>query len=478
MRRRIAAVLLSLAVVFGSATAIAPPAAADDGIVGSIVDFGCEQTAVGLVGRIFDTDWCESAGKATDKAVKEEWNSIWESAVGDWLKAAVELCRTLMAATLTIALKGPSLKLENTGLWNGNAVLAGMMAWLGLMVSVFGFMWQAGRMAVTGQAKHLLRAASGWGQNAMLSVFGVSLVALLLTAGDALTDGLVQGVFHDDTTAFDKIITTMVPNGIVNPVIVAGGAVVLILVGFVQLMLVFLRNSAIPIQCLLLPIAGAGRVGGDATQKWVTKLISSILVGIAYKPVLAVIICAGFTEFGKSDGFAAWLRGLATLMLGILAPGPLTRIFASLSEELGSGMAGSGAVGAMGAIGAMAGRGSGEIAGSGAEGAGGSQPTTAVEHAKRVEQARSRGKAADDEQDCGSDALAQASRTGAGLVPNPTAPGDGASSAAGAGGSAGAGGAAGAAGAATGAGPVIQVLDGLDQAVQQGAGEIGNGGHL
>ncbi|MFE4357461.1 hypothetical protein [Kitasatospora sp. NPDC056800] len=41
MRRRIAAVLLSLAVVFGSATAIAPPAAADDGVVGSIVDFGC-----------------------------------------------------------------------------------------------------------------------------------------------------------------------------------------------------------------------------------------------------------------------------------------------------------------------------------------------------------------------------------------------------------------------------------------------------
>ncbi|MET8540253.1 hypothetical protein ABZW03_06305 [Kitasatospora sp. NPDC004799] len=473
MRCRIAAVLLALTVVFGGSTATAPSAAADDGVVGSIVEFGCEQTAVGMVERIFDTDWCESAGKATDKAVKEEWNSIWTSALGDWLKAAVELCRTLMATTLTIALKGPSLRLESTGLWTGNAVLAGMMAWLGLMVSVFGFIWQAGRMAVTGQAKHLLRAASGWGQNAMLSIFGVSLVALLLAAGDALTDGLVQGVFHDDKTAFDNIVTTMVPDGIVNPVVVAGGAAVLILVGFIQLMLVFLRNSAIPIQCLLLPIAGAGRVGGDATQKWVTKLISSILVGIAYKPILAVIICVGFTEFEQSNGFAAWLRGLATLMLGILAPGPLTRVFASLSEELGSGMAGSGAIGAVGAIGAMAGRGSSEIAGNTAEGVGGNQPATAVEHAKRVEQSMPKGKATDED---GSDALAQASRTGAGRIPRPGVSGDGTGSAAGAGEAPGAAGAAGVAGTvatATGTGPVIQVLDGLDQAVHRGAGEIG-----
>ncbi|MBV2155073.1 hypothetical protein RZ50_019785 [Kitasatospora sp. SUK 42] len=455
-----------------------PPAAAD-GIIGWAVEFTCDASAFGLVERIVDKNWCDSAGKATDKAVKEEWNSIWKSAVGDWLKAVIELCRTLMAATLTVALKGPSLKLENTGLWSGDAVLAGMMTWLGLMISVFGFMWQAGRMAVTGQAKHLLRAASGWGQNAMLSMFGVSLVALLLAAGDALTDGLVQGVFHDDKTAFDKIITTMVPNGIANPVIVAGGAMVLILVGFIQLMLVFLRNSAIPIQCLLLPIAGAGRAGGDTSQKWVPKLISSILVGVAYKPILAVIVCVGFTEFGKSDGLTAWLRGLATLMLGILAPGPLTRIFASLSEELGSGMAGSGAIGVVGAIGAMARRGSGEIAASGAEGGG--QPATAVEHAKHVERTMSQGKTGNEEEGGSRDALAQAARTGAGRIPNPTVAGDGLSSAADAGdaaGTAGVGGVTGAAGTATGTGPVIRVLDGLDQTVQRGAGEIGSGGHL
>ncbi|MFE4514613.1 hypothetical protein ACFRMQ_10550 [Kitasatospora sp. NPDC056783] len=477
MRYRLASLLLVVAVVFGAGTATAPQAVADDGVIGSIVEFGCAQSAVGLIGRTLDTDWCKRAGEATDKAVHEEWDNIWTSALGDWLKAAVELCKQLMAVTLTIALRGPSLRLEDTGLWSGDAVLAGMMTWLGLVISVFGFMWQAGRTAITGQAKHLLRAASGWAQNAMLSVFGVSLVALLLAAGDALTEGLVQGVFHDDKTAFDKIITTMVPEGIVNPVIVAGGSVVLILVGFIQLVLVFLRNSAIPIQCLLLPIAGAGRIGGDTAQKWVPKLISSILVGIAYKPVLAVIVCVGFTEFGKSDGFSAWLRGLATLVLGILAPGPLTRVFASLSEEIGSGMAGSGAVGAVGAIGAMTRRGSGEIADSGTTDGGGGHPATAVEHAKHVEQTMSKGKAYGEAEDGGSDALAQAARTGAGRIPHPAAAGDTAD-----GGdvveAAGTGGVAGVAGTTAGAAPVVQVLDGLDQASERGAGEIGSGGHL
>ncbi|WP_369185363.1 hypothetical protein [Streptomyces sp. Y1] len=488
MRARIAALFLALAIVLGTGTATARPAAADDGVVGTIVKYSCGFTAVGMIERMTDNDWCDSAGKAADKAVKEEWDKIWKSAIGDWLKAAIELCKTLIAATLTVALKGPSLKLEDTGLWSGNAVLAGMLAWLGVLISAFGFMWQAGRMAVTGQAKHLWRAASGWGQNALLSIFGVALVALLLEAGDALTDGLVQGVFHDDKTAFDKIITTMVPEGVVNPVIVVCGSVVLILVGFIQLMLVFLRNSAIPIQCLLLPIAGAGRAGGDATQKWMSKLISSILVGIAYKPILAAIICAGFTEFGKANGFSAWLRGLATLLLGILAPGPLTRIFASLSEELGSGMAGSGAIGAVGAIGAMAKRGSegGGGGGGGDAGGGGAEPTSAVEHAKHVAQTMPKSGTSEGGQDDGGDALAQAARTGAGQIPNPTPPGDSAAPAAGVPGAAGteneagtagiSGTAAGAAGAATGAGLAIQVLDGLSQTVPQGAEEIGNGG--
>ncbi|WP_316528088.1 hypothetical protein [Kitasatospora brasiliensis] len=480
MKRRIAALLLALAAVFGAGAVDASPAAASDGVIGSIVEFGCDNSAVGYVEQMLDTTWCGDAGKSVDKALDEEWNGIWKSTIGEWLKAATEMCKALIAATLTMALRGPSLKLENTGLWSGNTALAGMMTWFGLVISALGFMWQAGRMAVTGQAGHLWRAAGGWAQNTMLCFCGVWLVSLLLAAGDLMTDGLVQGVFHDDKTAFDKIITTMVPDGIVNPVIVASGALVLIVVGFVQLVLVFLRNSAIPIQCLLLPIAGAGRAGGDATRKWAGRLFSSILVGIAYKPVLAVIICAGFTEFGKADGFSAWLRGLATLLLGILAPAPLTRIFAPLCEELGSAVSGSGAIGAVGAVSAMARRGGGEAAaGDGGDGDGGSEPATAVEHAKHVEQTRSKGSAGEDGSGACGDALAQAARTGAGRIPNPAEAGDNTEpGAADTPGVAGAGGAVGGAGAATGAGAAVQVLDGLHQAAQRGADEIGNGGDL
>lgn len=189
MKRRIAAFLLVLAAVFGAGAADASPAAASDGLIGTIVEIGCDNSAVGLIGRALDTDWCTKAGKTVDKAVKEEWDGIWKSTIGDWLKAAIEMYKALIAVTLTIALRGPSLKLENTGLWSGNTALAGMMTWFGLLISAFGFMWQAGRMAVTGQAKHLWRAAGGWAQNTMLCFCGVWLVSLLLAAGDLVTDG-------------------------------------------------------------------------------------------------------------------------------------------------------------------------------------------------------------------------------------------------------------------------------------------------
>ena len=108
-------------------------------------------------------------------------------------------------------------------------------------------------------------------------------------------------------------------------------------------------------------MAGGGRVGGDATRQWAPKLITSGLVIVAYKPTLAIIICTGFAEFGHSKTLAEWLRGCATLVLAVLAPGPLTKIFAPFGAAVGGGMAAGGASGALGAAaGYMAGGGNGE----------------------------------------------------------------------------------------------------------------------
>ncbi|MCX4732721.1 hypothetical protein [Streptomyces sp. NBC_01363] len=495
MRRRITAFLVALAAVLGLAVAAPQPAAADKGLIGGGVSVACKIGSgplVAAISKVTDFDLCEKVGAAVDKKVNEAWKAVWDSALGDILKSAADVAKWLLKKVLTVALLGPSVDLAGIGLFGRDATLAGMLVWLGLVVSAFGVIWQLGKMAITGQAKHAWRAASGWAENVFLSACGVGMFALFLVAGDALTSGLVDAVFDDDGKAFERIVAVMVPMVLSNPVTLAGVLVVLLLVGFIQLIMVFLRQSAIPIICLLLPVAGGGRAGGDATRQWAPKLITSGLVIVAYKPMLAVIICTGFAEFGHSGTLAEWLRGCATLLLAVLAPGPLTRIFAPFGAAVGGGLAVGGASGALSAAAGYL-SGSGKDGGDGGEG--GEQGDSPVQHAQFVQQSmgsQNKGPDPDDPDDPdpddgpgpGRDVQAQAARNDSSAQVPAQSAGEGADLAvAGTGGTgtvAGTGASA-EAGAAIG-GPVgvaaavgIEVIDGVNNTIQSASGEVGGG---
>ncbi|MFB7739813.1 hypothetical protein ACFC08_36870 [Streptomyces sp. NPDC056112] len=502
MRRRLAVLLLALVAVFGVSVSAPQPAAAADGIIGGAINGACRIATGPILGTITGTitspgragsitgdgPLCDKVGQVGAKAVSKAWKAVWDSVLGDVINSAADVVRWVIKKVITVALLGPSLDLKATGLFGEKATLAGMLTWLGLVIATFGAMWQIGKMAITGQTKHVGRALLGWVESTILSAVGVGLIALLVTAGDALTSGLVNVVFKDGQ-AYQRIAMVMVPKGVNNPVTMLCIVAVLALIGFIQLVLIFLRQSAIPIQCLLLPVAGGGRVGGDATRQWAPRLITSICVVIAYKPILAVIICVGFAEFGQAHTLAEWLRGCATLVLAIVAPGPLTRIFAPFGEVVGAGLAAGGVGGALGsAAGYIAGGQGrdGKDGGDGGKGGDADAPTSAVKHAQYVEQ--SMGPQGGRESEAGGDARAQAARNDSNRVPAQAAPegagtgsGTGSAAASGTGGagagasasrSAGAGGAA-----AGGAGIAIQVLDGVNNTVQGASGQIGNGGN-
>lgn len=492
--RRLAALMLALCAVLGLMVSAPPPAAAIDGP--DPVAIGCRVGSSSLLdvlpgmpgggsGEITGADVCDKIGENVREQMKDAWKGVWESVLGDVVNAAADVVRWILKKVLTVALLGPSLDLEATGLFGQDATLAGMLTWLGLVIAAAGAMWQVGKMAITGQSKHVGRAMLGWVESTVLSAVGVALVALLLVAGDALTTGLVDATFEDDGRAYETIVSVLVPVGISNPITLLCIVAVLLLIGFIQLVIVFLRQTAIPILCLLLPVAGGGRVGGDTTRQWAPRLITAICVVIAYKPILAVIICTGFAEFGHSKTLAEWLRGCATLILAIVAPGPLTRIFAPFGEAVGAGMASGGASGALaGAAGYFKGKMDGPSGGDG-----GARPATPLEHARYVEQSMGsqsgqHGGSGSQGGEAGRDAPAQASRNEASRVPRQAPPGEGAAvQAAGAGAGAGGGQNTGAAGTGGGAAPAagsgiaIQVLDGVNHTVQGASGQIGNGGN-
>ncbi|MDX3867245.1 hypothetical protein [Streptomyces europaeiscabiei] len=499
--RRFAAILLALVAVFGVSVSAPQPARAD-GIIGNTIEGACRIGTGAVLGTILHTggkltgiggltgsDMCDAVGDVGEKAVKEAWKNVWDSVLGDMIKSAQDVTKWIIKKVLTFALLGPSVDLKGTGLWDGKATLAGMLVWLGLVIAAAGVIWQIAKMAVTGKAQHLGVAMRGWVENLFLSALGVSLFAFLLTLGDALSAGLVNATFEDDGKAYERIIAVLLPTAVSNPITLLCIVGVLLLIGFVQMVMIFLRQSAIPIICLLIPVAGGGRTGGEATRKWAPTLITSGMVIVAYKPTVAVILCTGFAEFGHAQTLAEWLRGCATLVLAVIAPGPLTKIFAPFGAAVGAGMSAGGAGGALNAAaGYFAGKAGGD--GDGDGGGDGGSPSSAVEHARYVEQSmgsQNGGGGSGEDGSQGGDAQAQAARNEAGTrVPGQagaegTAGADAATAGAGAGVGAGAAGAAGTAGAtgtaAAGAlGPVgvgIQVLDGVNDAVQGASGQMG-----
>ncbi|WP_435256116.1 hypothetical protein [Streptomyces althioticus] len=508
MRRRLTALLLALATMCGLMLSASPTAAAlpfpDPGDpaeilcragTSSIWDYlpgGVDEPSDSIAGA----DECEMVDEAVERAMLAPWKAVWDSIVGDIIRSARDATTWSLKKTLTFSLEGPSVDLEGTGLWGGKATLAGMLAWLGLLIAVAGVMWNLAKMALTGQAKHAGRAMGGWVENLVLSFLGVGLFGLLLAAGDAMTKGLVDATFADDGSANDQIIGVLVPLTIMNPIIVLCMVGALLLIGFVQMVLIFLRQAAIPIICLLLPVAGGGRTGGETTRKWAPTLITSGLVIVAYKPIVAIIICTGFAEVGHAEGVVGWLRGVATLFLAVVAPAPLTKIFAPFGAAVGSAMGSGGASSALSAaagyLGAKKEKG-GDSGGGGGDR--GHAPADPVSHAQYVDQVRpgagqNPGRSGDGGQgrdgSQGGDAQAQAARNESSRVPSQAgaAGADGADAAAagsssptatGAGTAATAGAAGGAASATGAAGVGIQVLDGVNDAIQGASGQMGGG---
>ncbi|MEV6477702.1 hypothetical protein [Streptomyces sp. NPDC051657] len=500
--RKTAALLLALVAVLG--ILLAPPAAAEDepGGVSKVTKSVCKNTAIrtttGAIVKagadlISGGDVCDKAANKTEDVMEEWWQGVWDSVIGDILRSSLDATKWLLRTMLTLALMGPSLDLADTGLFERDASLGGMLVWLGWVIAAVGAMWQIGKAAVTGEGKYWVEFLRGYALNAMLSGIGLTIVVSLLKLGDAISAGILKVTFDDDK-GVERVIAVMVPMAVSNPVLVGGVALVLLVVGFMQLVLIFLRQSAIPIQCLLLPVAGAGLMGGKATQSWAPKLITSICMVIAYKPIVTIIVCVGFAELGNSSSVVEWMRGLATLLLAVLAPGPLAKVFSPFGAELGGGMSAGGAMGgvlgmAAGAGGkAMGDTGSGASGasggGSGGEGSsgagGGGSDADPVGQARYVQQSmgpQNGGGGGGGEAGGGASVPSQGSAPG----PAPAAA-DGATGAAGTAADTGmstgttAVAGSGAVAAVPGVGMALQVMDGVNDAVQSAASDIGDGG--
>ncbi|MFK0160703.1 hypothetical protein ACIQVK_52810 [Streptomyces sp. NPDC090493] len=407
-RALLVAAVLALLLPAAAAPAIAaPPANVADAVPASVPqrlptdigwwDVACNAVLTPTLGPAGSVVGCVAGKIVAPKAKKAVSEALQSTVVKPMADGMGEFVAQMLKTGLTWWLTTPSIQVKDSGvtdsqtgkLPDGSTVtfsLQAIMLGVGQMIAILLVIMQGIRAMIQRKGKPLADAAQGMIINVLVCVLGITVIDSLLIASDQLTEAIINVAFHGDAKLTERVVAMLLPQGF-NPMGLLVMACIIFLVGGVQFILNFLRQAAIPIQALLLPIAGAGQIGGEKTKQWLPRIYTSIGVVIVYKPAAALIISAGFVEVANGNDFVDWFRGLVTLVLSVFALKHLMALFAPLGASMASATSGgfSGALaGAGGLMGMM----------SGGKGDGGGSSTSAVQHAQAMDKAGAAGGAA------------------------------------------------------------------------------------
>ncbi|MGW3091659.1 hypothetical protein [Streptomyces sp. NPDC001108] len=292
--------------------------------------------------------------KVASGAAKAVANSV----LGDAAKSMAEFTGDFMRAGFGFWLMTDSVQVKDSGVLgcdpesdkgctSGDPTkslsLHALMVGIGAGIATLLVMFQGIRMIIQRKGAPLVQVIQGLMINVVVSAAGVAVVDALLIASDKLTESILYVGFGGDDVP-DRMALMLLP-AIANPMGLLVIALIVLIVGGIQIVMLFLRQAAIPIQALLLPIAGAGQVGGESSRQWLPRLFTSIMVIITYKPMAALIISVGFTEMGNGKGILDFIRGIVTLALSVIALKSLLALFAPLGMSMGSAVSSGGALG-------------------------------------------------------------------------------------------------------------------------------------
>ncbi|MFB7030983.1 MULTISPECIES: hypothetical protein [unclassified Streptomyces] len=324
-------------------------------------------------------------GETNKKVISAASQKVKDSVLGDAAASWAEFVGEFMRIGFGWWLATDSVQVKDSGVLNNtkdpskSMSLHALMAGIGAGIATLLVIFQGIKMIIQRKGAPLGHIVQGLMMNLLVSAAGVAIIDSLLIASDQLTKAILYVGFGGDNVP-DRMAAMLLP-AIVNPVGLLVVAFVVFIVSGTQLVMLFLRQAAIPIQALLLPIAGAGQLGGDGARQWLPRLFTAVMVIIVYKPVAALIISVGFIEMANGSGVIDFIRGVVTLALSVLALKSLMALFAPLGLSMGNAVSAGGGLG--GAL-SIAGSAMGSQMGS-AGGSGGSGSTSAAQHAAAME---------------------------------------------------------------------------------------------
>ena len=136
-------------------------------------------------------------------------------------------------------------------------------------VAVFGVIVAGARMALTRKAHPLIDVGSGLATIAVTSSVGVLLPTLLLRAGDAWSDWVLQASTGGQFGA--RLTALLGMNAIGSPAVVVVLGIVAIVLSALQALLMLFRQGALVVLAGALPLAATGTLT-PATRPWFKKV--------------------------------------------------------------------------------------------------------------------------------------------------------------------------------------------------------------
>jgi len=209
---------------------------------------------------------------------------------------------------------------------------------LAAAVAVLGLIIAGGKMALTRKANPLIDVGSGLVIIAATSAVGVLLPDLLLQAGDAWSDWVLNASTGGQ---FASRLNTLLSLTGAAPAVVVVLGLIAILISAAQAILMLFRQASLVILAGVLPLAAAGTLT-PATRTWFKKITGWELAIIFYKPAAAAVYAAAFTLVGTGTGVRAILMGFAMVALSLLALPVLMRLFTWTTGTISESAAGGG----------------------------------------------------------------------------------------------------------------------------------------
>jgi len=209
---------------------------------------------------------------------------------------------------------------------------------LAAAVAVLGLIIAGGKMALTRKANPLIDVGSGLVIIAATSAVGVLLPDLLLQAGDAWSDWVLNASTGGQ---FASRLNTLLSLTGAAPAVVVVLGLIAILISAAQAILMLFRQASLVILAGVLPLAAAGTLT-PATRTWFKKITGWELAIIFYKPAAAAVYAAAFTLVGTGTGVRTILMGFAMVALSLLALPVLMRLFTWTTGTISESAAGGG----------------------------------------------------------------------------------------------------------------------------------------